>query len=437
MLGGVLGNDACTLSTITYQQGDTSVATPDNAGEYTVTVSLTGVDAVNYTLKNGTATLTILPKFVGFTVSGNAVEGDGTAKTATITPTDNTLTQTGYTVTYRQGTATVAAPTAVGSYEIWVEITDGNYQHTNGKTEMQVGTLTITQAPPVLYTVTFAGGEEADGTAPDALSAVANAKIILPESTFTRTNYQFTGWLYNGKVYQPGDSFTMPAQNVTFTAQWQQTYGITVTVQEPKPEGEGTQTVSGAVVSLWLGANKLDEQTTNSDGEYTFAELLPGIYNLVVTQGDRTVTTMVEITSSDVEQTTALPKGATNSIVEVTPGSPDIVVGKLDTVFDQIDGVVYTRDDQKNVDAGGKVEFTFTADEKQMGDPSISNDMDKIEENKDTAVTVGLVMDYTLKKEVFDENGNKDEDASKRITQSNVLLEIRLPLPAELQGKAS
>src|SRR5699024_8728074 len=89
-------------------------------------------------------------------------------KTATVTPTDNNLTQTGYTVTYRQGTATVAAPTAVGSYEIWVEITDGNYQHTNGKTEMQVGTLTITQAPPVLYTVTFAGGEEADGTAPDA-----------------------------------------------------------------------------------------------------------------------------------------------------------------------------------------------------------------------------------------------------------------------------
>ena len=438
VLGGVLGNDACTLSTITYQQGDTSVATPDNAGEYTVTVSLTGVDAVNYTLKNGTATLTIRPKPVGFTVSNNAVEGDGTTKTATVTPTDNNLTQTGYTVTYRQGTATVAAPTAVGSYEIWVEITDGNYQHTNGKTEMQVGTLTITQAPPVLYTVTFAGGEEADGTAPDALSAVANAKIILPESTFTRTNYQFTGWLYNGKVYQPGDSFTMPAQNVTFTAQWRQTYGITITVQEPKPEGEGTQTVSGAVVSLWLGANKLDEQTTNSDGEYTFAELLPGIYNLVVTKDERTVTSMVEITTSDVGETATLPKGVTNSIVKVTEGSPDIVVGNLDTVFHQEpDNTVYTEKDQETVEAGGKVEFTFTADEKQMGESSISDDMDKIEENKDTAVTVGLVMDYTLKKEVFDENGNKDEDASKRITQSNVLLEIRLPLPTELQGKDS
>ena len=433
VLGGVLGNDACGLSAITYQQGDTQMAAPTNAGEYTAKVSLTGADAPNYTLKNGTAALTIRPKSVCFTVSNNAVEGDGTTKLATVTPTDNNLTQTGYTVTYRQGSVTVAAPTDVGSYEIWVEITDGNYQHTNGKTEMQVGTLTITQAPPVLYDVTFAGGADVTGSMA-GLEAVGDSVLTLPESNFTRTHYQFTGWLYNGKVYQPGDSFTMPARNVTFTAQWQRTYGITITVQEPKAEDEGTQTVSDAVVSLWLGANKLDEQTTGNNGEYTFAELLPGIYNLVVTQGDRTVTTMVEITTSDVEETAALPKGATNSIVEVTPGTPDIVVGKLDTVFDKIDGVVYTQDDQKNVDAGGKVEFTFTADEKQMGDSSISDDMDKIEENKDTAVTVGLVMDYKLEKEVFDAEGTKIGENT--ITRSNVLLEIRLSLPTELQGKA-
>ena len=434
VLGDVLENDACTLSAITYQQGDTQMAAPTDAGEYTVKVSLTGVDAVNYTLKNSTATLTICPKSVGFTVSNNAVEGDGTTKTATVTPTDNNLAQTGYTVIYRQGAVMVAAPTVVGSYEIWVEITDGNYQHTNGKTKMKVGTLTITQAPPVLYNVTFADGEEADGTAPNALSAVANTKIILPESIFTRTNYQFTGWLYNGKVYQPGDSFTMPAQNVTFTAQWQQTYGITITVQEPAPEGGGMQTVSGAVVSLWLGANKLDERTTGSNGEYTFAGLLPGIYNLVVTKGDRTVTTMVEITTSDVEQTAALPKGATNSIVEVTPGSPDIVVGKLDTVFNTIDGVVYTRDDQKNVDAGGKVEITFTAEEKQKTE--VSEDLRKIQTVSGES-NLALVMDYKLEKEVFNAEGQRIDEVSKQITESNILLEIRLPLPAELQGKAS
>lgn len=422
-LSGIVPDDDVTVSIAGVAQ---------TAGSHPLTATLTGDDTDNYTLKNGTEILTIRPKTVGFTVSGNAVEGDGTAKTATVAPTDNALTQTDYTVTYRQGTATVAAPTAVGSYEIWVEITDGNYQHTNGKAEMQVGTLTITQAPPMLYAVTFAGGQEATGTAPDALSAVENAKIILPACTFEREDYLFTGWSDSGKIYQPGDSFTMPAQDVTFTAQWQQTYGITVTVQEPKPEGGDMQTVSDAVVSLWLGANKLDEQTTIADGTYTFADLLPGIYNLVVTKDDRTVTSMVEITEENVACIATLPKGATNSIVKVTEGSPDIVVGNLNTVFHQEpDDTVYTKDDQKTVIDGGKIEVTFTAEEKQKTE--VSEDLQKIQAVSGDS-NLALVMDYKLEKEVFDAEGTKI--AEDTITRSNVLLEIRLPLPAELQGKA-
>ena len=435
VLGGVLENDACTLSVITYQQGDTPVAEPANAGEYTADVSLTGADAANYTLKNSTEALTIRPKTVGFTVTDNAVKGDDTAKTATVTPTDNALTQDGYTVTYRQGTTTVATPTAVGSYEIWVEITNGNYRHTNGTAEMQVGTLTITQAPPVLYDITFAkGGVDVAGTAPETLSAVADAKIILPACTFEREDYRFAGWSYDGKTYQPGDSFTMPAQDVTFTAQWQHTYGITVTVQEPKPEDEDMQTVSDAVVSLWLGANKLNELNTGSDGKYTFTDLLPGIYNLVVTKGDRTVTSMVEITTENVTKNADLPKGATNSIVKVTEGSPDIVVGNLETVFAKTDGAVYTEKDQEMVDAGGKVEFTFTADEKQKTE--VSDDLQKIQTVSGDS-NLALVMDYKLEKEVFTADGTEVDGASQTITQSTVLLEIRLPLPVELQGKAS
>ena len=426
-LSGIVSGDDVAVSIDGVEQ---------TAGRHTLTATLTGDDIDNYTLKNGTQTLTVRPKTVSFAVSGNAVEGDGTAKAATVIPTDNALTQTDYAVTYWQGTGTVAAPTAVGSYEIWVEITDGNYQHTNGKAEMQVGTLTITEAPPVLYAVTFAGGQDATGTAPDALFVVENTKIILPACTFERENYLYTGWSYGEKIYQPGASFTMPAQDVTFTAQWQQTYGITVTVQEPKPEGGGMQTVSGAVVSLWLGANKLDEQTTTAYGTFAFTDLLPGIYNLVVTKDDRTVTSMVEITEENVACIAALPKGATNSIVKVTEGSPDIVVGNLDTVFHQEpDNTVYTEKDQETVEAGGKVEFTFTADEKQTDDGAIAGYLDKITAEKDDAVTLGLVMDYKLEKEVFGADGQKIDDASKPITQSNVLLEILLPLPAELQGK--
>lgn len=429
VLGGVLGNDACALSTITYQQGGTPGTAPTNAGEYVAKVSLTGADAANYTLKNGTAALTIRPKAVGFTVSNNAVEGDGTAKAATVIPTDSALTQTGYTVTYRQGTVTVAAPTAVGSYEIWVEITDGNYQHTNGKTEMQVGTLTITQAPPVLYDVTFAGGADVTGTMP-GLEAVGNSILTLPECAYSRTDHKFTGWLYNGKVYQPGDGFTMPARNVTFTAQWQAVFTVDGIVTE-ETDGEDTE-VKNAVVSLCLGANKISEVTTGADGKFRFENLIPGIYNLVVTKDVRTVTSKVELTESKTCDA-VLPKGATNSIVEVTPGSPDIVVGKLNTVFDSVDEKVYTAEDEKTVLAGGKVEITFTAEEKQKTE--VSEDLQKIQAVSDKS-NLALAMDYRLDKAVFNPDGTLDTTASKAITQANVLLEILLPLPAELQGKA-
>ena len=429
-LDGVLGNDTCSLSDITYQQGDTPMEAPTNAGEYAAKVSLTGADAANYTLKNHEATLTIRPKTVGFTVTDNAEVSDGTAKMATVTPTDNTLVQTGYTVTHRQGTATVDEPTAVGSYEIWVNITDGNYRHTNGTAEMQVGTLTITQAPPVLYDVTFAGGDDATGTAPETLSAVADAKIILPACTFERKDYLFTGWSYNGKIYQPGDSFTMPAQDVTFTAQWQAVFEVSGTITE-KTEGEDAK-VESAVVSLWLGANKINETTTDKDGKYTFDKLLPGIYNLVVTKDVRTVTSKVEITTENKTCDAVLPKGATNSIVDVTPGSPNIVVGKLDTVFAETDGTVYTAEDQKTVQQGGKVEITFTAEVKEETD--VTSDLEKIQAISGNS-NLALTMDYALTKTVTTSSG--DEKQPQPIAQSNVLLEVLLPLPTELQGKDS
>ena len=46
-------------------------------------------------------------------------------------------------------------------------------------------------------------------------------------------------------------------------------------------------------------------------------------------------------------------------------------------------------------------------------------------------------MDYKLGKAVFNPDGTLDTTASKAITQANVLLEVLLPLPAELQGKDS
>ena len=403
------------------------------AGSHKLTAALTGAKAGNYTLQNATATLTIQPKPVLFTVADNGVQADGSVKHPAVAPDDTRCT---YTVTYRQEGREVAAPTEVGSYGIWVTITDPNYRHTDGSREMQVGVLTITQAPPVLYTVSFAGGEGAEGSM-SGLEGIGGSLLTLPDCEYRRDGdkYQFTGWLYNGKVYQPGDRFTIPGGNVTFTAQWQEVFAVSGTITE-QTEGGSTAPVKDAVVSLWLGANKISEAETGESGTFQFEHLVPGIYNLVVTKDVRTVTRKVEIQAANTTCNATLPQGATNSIVEVAPGSPDIVVGNLDTVFQQEpDPTVYTKDDQKTVKAGGKVEITFTAEEKQKGDAAISNDMDMIGEKKDDAVTVGLVMDYKLEKTVTPV-GNTST-TSTPIFQSNVLLELLLPLPAELQGKAS
>ena len=416
-LSGVAAGDTVSVHIAGVQQ---------TAGSHGLTASLDNTGAANYRLKNSTATLTIQPKPVLFTVTGNAVQADGSAKKATVTPDDETCT---YTVTYQQNGKEVAAPKEAGSYAIWVKITDANYRHTGGGDTMQVGTLTITHAPPVVYTVSFAGGEGAEGNM-SGLEAVGGSVLTLPDCEYGKDGYQFTGWLYNGQTYQPGSSFTMPGGNVTFTAQWQAVFAVSGTITE-KTEGEDA-TVANAVVSLWLGANKINETTTDNDGKYTFDKLLPGIYNLVVTKDVRTVTSKVEIKDKDTACDATLPKGATNSIVDVAPGSPDIVVGKLDTVFENTDGTVYTADDQKTVQQGGKVEITFTAEVKEETD--VTSDLKKIQAISGSS-NLALTMDYALTKTVTSSSGGEGE--SQSIHESSVLLEVLLPLPTELQGKAS
>ena len=395
-------------------------------GSHPLTATLEGADVDNYTLKNHTATLTIQPKPVLFAVADNVVQADGGEKGATVTADDKNC---AYTVTYRQNGGQVTSPREAGSYEIWVKITDSSYRHTDGSSEMQVGTLTITQAPPVVHTVSFVGGEGTEGSMMSPLEAMGGSLLTLPDCGYQKDDYKFTGWLYNGQTYQPGGRFTMPEEDVIFTAQWQETFTISGIITE-ETDGEDAK-VENAVVSLWLGANKMGETSTDKDGKYRFDNLTPGIYNLVVTKDVRTVTSKVELTKNTICNAT-LPKGATNSIVEVTPGSPDIVVGELDTVFDHPDDTVYTKADQTTVQAGGKVEITFTAAVKQKTD--VATDLEKIQSISGSS-SLALTMDYALTKTVTEPDGDKREPQS--ISQSNVLLEVLLPLPTELQGKAN
>lgn len=64
------------------------------------------------------------------------------------------------------------------------------------------------------------------------MKAAGGSVITLPECGFAKSGSVFTGWKYFNVVYKPGDSFTMPSGDVTFTAQWTQSQSVGGKVQD-------------------------------------------------------------------------------------------------------------------------------------------------------------------------------------------------------------
>lgn len=74
---------------------------------------------------------------------------------------------------------------------------------------------------PVKHHLTFLGGSGATGTAPTMGDSFAGDKIALPtQGSLALTGCTFSGWKTGSAVYQSGELFTMPDEDVSFTAQW-------------------------------------------------------------------------------------------------------------------------------------------------------------------------------------------------------------------------
>ena len=384
------------------------------AGSHQLTVTLE-----NYVISPSTATLVVQQKPVVITVTET---GGNTVVSAP------GLSESDYKVTYKDRNGnTVTDTTQPGTYEIWVEFTNPNYRHTDGSSNKQVGSFTVGYGPVRTYTISLSGGNGASGNTA-SLTAAGGSYITLPECGFTKPGSVFTGWKYGSAAYKPGDSITMPYTDITITAQWTQTQRISGTVKD-----EYGVPVAGAAVSIWLGSDKLDEIASGSDGAYSFTDLAPGSYNVSASVGEKTVTSVVTVDEGGAVTggNIILPEGNTSTRVEITPGSPDIVVGELDRVFDNTDGEDYTAADAETVKNGGTVEITFTADEKKQAEVQ-----DEVKQLQSAGgVNLSLFLECTLEKEVYDSEGTKVESASGFISRSSVLLEVRLPLPTEMQGK--
>lgn len=69
-------------------------------------------------------------------------------------------------------------------------------------------------------TVTFEGGEDAEGIAPVQEDVRTDEDFILPENTYTKPGYVFVGWSDGNDVYKPGDTYTVGMGDVVLTAVW-------------------------------------------------------------------------------------------------------------------------------------------------------------------------------------------------------------------------
>lgn len=396
-----------------------------NAGSYTATITLSGADVLDYTIVNPSAEFSIQKTPVTVTLSGDTV-----AKNTAINPTVTTSPNVAVTLSYRDSSGNTATPTssAVGSYDIYASISDGNYRFsdTTDGTAKKIGVLTIYDVEPTKYTVSFSGGEGATGTVTALTAAQAGTIRTMPANSYTKANAKFVGWTYDGKTYQPGDTFPQPAGDAAITAVWQSRYGISGTVRQ---DGNA---VSGAVVTLMLGNEQIAQSVTDATGNYTFSDVTPGLYNLVATKDGITQTSAVKITSSNVNDLLiTLPSGKTNTIVEVVAGTPDIVVGGLDDTVKTptASSKVYTTSDKAVVDAGGSVDVKLTADVNNNTENQTTINQSSV---KAADVTIGLFLDFDIMKTVKDSNDN--QLSSTPIKETDDLIELTIDIPASLQG---
>ncbi|QAT42761.1 S-layer homology domain-containing protein [Aminipila luticellarii] len=198
--------------------------------------------------------------------------------------------------------------------------------------------------------------------------------------------------------------------------------------------------VQDATVKLMYGQNQVGLSVqTDADGNFTIENVTNGTYNLVVSKNGITVTMLVAVNSANntLESAIILPSGKTNSVVEVKPYTPAIVVGGLDKQFQETateydKGV--TLMDNDVVTNGGSVEIKLIAEKK---DNTATNASDISATATSDGKTVGIFVDLSVLKTVKDSSGNEISSQSVTLTELPSLIEVLIPLPTSLQGRAN
>lgn len=176
-------------------------------------------------------------------LSDITVDASGATKTTYRQNVDNTLITEGIVVTahYNYSSETQEVDLSDCQFSGQDFTTAGNQTITvtyQGFTD----TYTITITPT--YTVTYIGGEGATNVPSDNTRYDEGDNVtVLGPGSMGKPDNMFQYWVYNEMQYNGGEKITMPASNITFTAQW--VAAITVTLHYEGYTTDCDQLMSG------------------------------------------------------------------------------------------------------------------------------------------------------------------------------------------------
>lgn len=119
---------------------------------------------------------------------------------------------------------------------------------------------------PVTYSVTYVKSGSETGSVPtDSAKYEEGAQVtVLGKGTLARVDYTFTGWAYGGTTYTEGQKFTMPASNVTLTAQWTENTPAPIEYNVSYVLGEGAEWASAAPAAKVAAGTEITLPDTDS-----------------------------------------------------------------------------------------------------------------------------------------------------------------------------
>ncbi len=161
-----------------------------------------------------------------------------------------------------------------------------------------------------------------------------------------------------------------------------------------------------------FGSTEVTYDTANAEVTYTLNGVPAGTYNLIATQGDKTMTVAVIITDEHVAQETiTMSEGDTSSVLEVNGiETPAVVVSGLDQLA--ADEEIEER----------SVTITMTVELETASEAAEA--AEEIQEITDPGSSF-VYLDITIKKEIYNEKG--DLESTEAITKTGNILELVIP----------